>query len=128
MQQTKPTYVGPPSHPCGGSVGGYQSAQSGYTTLDVTLGTALNVANELPKLAGALRLAGGAFSVGGFIHGVSTGNYGEAALGLLDTAAFIASAFPPADFVTGPYFAARLGVTIVQVATDTTGSNSTCVH
>jgi hypothetical protein len=39
-----------------------------------------------------------------------------AGFGALDVAAGIASLFPPADFITGPYFSVRLGMGFVEVA------------
>jgi hypothetical protein len=80
------------------------------------VGVALDITKDLPRLAGALRGSGGVLAVGGIIHGLRDRNYLEAGLGALDVTFGIASLFPPADFVTGPYFAVRLGMGLVETA------------
>jgi hypothetical protein len=65
-------------------------------------------------------------AVGSIIHGIQSKNYVEAGLGALDVAAGVASLFPPADFITGPYFAVRLGMGFVDLASFLAQSSETC--
>ena len=89
---------------------GWEAATAAQTSVDATVGVALEISKDLPKLASNLRGFGGLFAFAGVSHGILTGDYEEAGWGVLDLGAVIASAFPVADIATGPYFATRLGM------------------
>jgi len=117
--------------PCEGGGTVFGAATSGEWMADVSVGVFLEVSHTLPRVAGALRGAGGAFAVAGLIHGIRTRNYVEAGFGALDIAATVASIFPPADFITGPYFAGRIGMGLAETADyllESDESRSVCVN
>jgi len=116
----------PPPWPCPTGGDGFEAAQAGQSFADGSVGVVLGINKDFAALSGALRGAGGLFAIGSIYHGYKTGNYVEMGFGSLDVIATVASAFPPADFVTGPYFAGRLGMGIVDTLAYAATPQSTC--
>jgi hypothetical protein len=106
-----------------------EGAATAQTLADSTLGVAQDITKTLPVVANTLRGTGGLLAFGAVYHGFSTGNYWEAGWGVLDVTAGVASLFPPADFITGPYFAGRLGMGLTELAlTAAKAGSSSCVR
>ncbi|MBZ0295192.1 MAG: RHS repeat-associated core domain-containing protein, partial [Anaerolineae bacterium] len=106
----------------------YALAGFASTFAGMTIGIAAQVRNDAPILVRGLGAAGALVSAATAINGFRTGNYWDAGVGTLDTAAFVVSVVVPQSVVvTGPYFLARGTMELVMLAGREDLSGGSCV-